>query len=361
MYIVIFTSLVCLFLTYLDSIGLYRRGLSVSFFLLTIIAAIHYDYGNDYMVYYDLYKTSTYYPFDYKAIIDGDYKDYGWVFLCYFFKPFGGFFTMVAVLSIIQNYLVYRFIKMHVCKSWWPMSIFVYLFLTNYYLLNLSMLRQGFIICVFLGLWTYIRDKKWWIPLIVLLLCSTIHTSSKILIPFSFWGFVPTRNNKIIALIYGLLLLLLLLSGSFINSLLDSVLQVEEFYDYAMIYDDDQYSVTFGLGYILGLIPFIVAVYYLLSTRDNNANIQIVMIAMLSSIITPFTSVIPLLGRVGLYFGVFQMCTIPLTFNSIKKREIRASLLLLWMSIHLFSYWMFFNNSIYMKSYRDFHTIFDVL
>ena len=114
MYVVIFISLVCLFLTYLDSIGKFRKGLSFSFVLLGFLAAIHYDYGNDYMPYYELYSQLTYYPFDYKSIIDGDYKDYGWAFLCYIFKPLGGFFTMVAVLSIIQNYIVYKFIKREV-------------------------------------------------------------------------------------------------------------------------------------------------------------------------------------------------------------------------------------------------------
>lgn len=361
MYIVIFASLVCLFLTYLDSIGLYRKGLLVSFLILTILAAIHYDYGNDYMPYYELYNRLTYYPFNYNEIIEGDYKDYGWAFLCYIFKPIGGFFTMVAVLNIIQNTIVYRFIKKQVQRSWWPLSIFIYLFITRFYLLNFSMLRQGFVVCIFLGLWTYIKDKKWWIPLIVLFLCSKVHASSMILIPFSFWGFVPSKNGKFIAIIYTILFFILFLSSNFINSVLDTVLHIEEFSEYADIYGGNENNVTFGIGYILSIIPFFFMLYYLLIINDNVSNRQMVMLSMLYFIIIPFTSVIQLISRIAIYFGVFQIAAIPWAFKSVKRHDIRILFMIIWIFWILYSYWMFFNEGVYANHYKTFHTIFEII
>lgn len=361
MYIVVFSSLACLFLTYLDSIGVFKKGLSVSFIILTILAAIHYDYGNDYMVYYDLYGSLTNSSFNYKAVINGEYKDYGWTFLCYLFKPVGGFFTMVAVLSVIQNLLVFRFIKNVVNRFWWPVAIFIYLFMTKFYLLNFSMLRQGLVVCIFLGLWTYIRDKKWWIPLIVLMLCSTIHASSKILIPFSFWGFLSAKKSKLIVFVYAILFLLLFLSSNFLNFMLEKAMLFETFEEYGDIYVDMESTVTFGLGYIVGIIPFMLSGYYLLKTKDNSANKQIVMLAMLSFLIAPFTSKIPLISRVAFYFGIYQMAAIPLVFKSIKRQSVRIIIMLPWIILQIYAYWRFFNYGVFAEPYRNFHTIFEVI
>lgn len=61
------------------------------FILITILGAIHYDYGSDYMSYYNTYREIVNLPFDLKAIMAGDYyRDTGWALLAFFFKPFGG-------------------------------------------------------------------------------------------------------------------------------------------------------------------------------------------------------------------------------------------------------------------------------
>lgn len=112
------------------------------------------------MSYYDIYKHVTAYQFDLSGIAAGDYFiEPGWVLLCWLFKHIGGFFKMVAVLNLIQNMLVYRTIKNYVEKKWWPLTVFIYLFSTSFYLLNFSMMRQGFVVCVFLGLWQLIKEK----------------------------------------------------------------------------------------------------------------------------------------------------------------------------------------------------------
>ena len=115
MYIVIFCSLIALLLTYLESTDQAEGGMKWGFVIVTILGMIHYDYGNDYMSYYDIYKQVISYRFDLSGIFAGDcYPEPGWVLLCWFFKPIGGFFMMVAVLNLVQNMLVYRTIKNYV-------------------------------------------------------------------------------------------------------------------------------------------------------------------------------------------------------------------------------------------------------
>lgn len=154
MYIVLFCSLVALLFTHLETKGKMKGGMKLGFILITLLGVIHYDYGNDYMPYYELSNQVTKYSFNLKAILAKEYyRDPGWVILCFLFKPIGGFFMMVAVLNVIQNCIVYRFIRRNVEKKWWVMALFVYLFVTGYYLMAFSMMRQMFVVIMFLGMW----------------------------------------------------------------------------------------------------------------------------------------------------------------------------------------------------------------
>ena len=161
MYIVIIISLIALFLTYQESVGRNKWGMKAGFILLTILACIHYDYGNDYMKYYELAKSFDNMPFDLMAIMEGEYfRDPGWVIINVLFNYVGGFFTLVAVLSIFQGAVFYRFIKGNVDKKWWWMGMYIYAICTSFYVLNFSMLRQGLAVAIFLACYPLIKPKE---------------------------------------------------------------------------------------------------------------------------------------------------------------------------------------------------------
>ena len=104
MYIVIFVSLIALALTFLNSRGRLQGGMAYGFILLAFLGAIHYDYGNDYMAYYEKFEEINEKSFDIGLIFSGEvFKEPGWALLCYLFKPLGGFFVMVAAFNIVQN------------------------------------------------------------------------------------------------------------------------------------------------------------------------------------------------------------------------------------------------------------------
>lgn len=361
MYIVIFCSLIALLLTYLESTNQAKGGMKWGFVIVTILGMIHYDYGNDYMPYYDIYKQALYYQFDLSGILAGDYfRDPGWVLLCWLFKPIGGFFMMVAVLNLIQNMLVYRTIKNYVEKKWWPLSVFIYLFSTSFYLLNFSMMRQGFVVCVFLGLWQLIKEKKWYLAAPILWLCSFVHTSALILIPFAFAGFVPIGKGKLWASLYIILFLVLWFSGSMLNDIFMSFMTVEEFQDYADTYSKYNNTMKIGLGFAMNLIPFILGMMYLRDTDSGHSfsDNLVVSIALISFVIAPFSSIIPLVSRVGYYFGSYQMIAIPLIYKNLKRKEIQLALLFLFVFMLAYDYLMFFKSPIWINKFTTFKTIF---
>ncbi|MDB8921186.1 EpsG family protein [Parabacteroides merdae] len=364
MYIVIFTSFIALLLTFLESKKVIQNGMKWGFVLVTFIGCIHYDYGNDYMSYLNIYKDVTQYDFDLKGILSGIYfREPGWALLCWLFKSIGGFFMMVAVLNIIQNYIVYRCIAREVDKAWWPVAFFVYLFSTSYYLMSFSMMRQEFVIIVFLGLWKYIKSRRWWIVLVVLYLCSFVHTSALVLLPFAFWGFMPMGKSKFIGAVYLVFLLLLWLGQEFTREIFVMSLNSEEVVKYADAYGNRTNTIKIGVGFVLNLIPIILSLLFLFKKKKQYTveERQLVALAIVANLITPFTSIIPLAGRLGMYFGVYSIVSYPLIYGNVERKDLRYVLVSIMIFMLLYDYVLFFNNPVWVEKYSEFHTIFPLI
>lgn len=363
MIVVAICSLLALLFTYLESRGRLRGGMKMGFVLVTVLGVIHYDYGNDYMAYYDIYRSIVGEPFNWANVLSGNtYKEPGWALINYMFQPIGGFFVMVAVLNIIQNVIYYKFIRNNVESSWWPMAVFIYLFSTSFYLLNFSMMRQGLAVAIFIGLWDYIKRKKWFYALCGLLCACSIHSSALILLPFAFWGYFSFRNGKLTALLFLILFIALWSSQDLLNEIFSSVLFVEEIQQYANSYGKREIEVSYGLGFIIGLIPLCISMYYFLFNRGTDKlKRSIVALASIGYLVVPFTQIIPLVDRFAIYFNAFGISSICVAYSSIRSKKLRYILLSIYILIMIYDYWRFFNVGVYSAHYLEFKSLFALL
>lgn len=358
MFVVIFSSLFALLFTWLESRRSLSNGMLIGFIPIILIGCLHYNYGNDYMSYLMVYEHIRAQPFDLSAVLDGEiYREPGWVILNYLFVPLGGFFTLVAVLSIVQGVLVYSFIRLYVDKRSWVWALFVFLFVTDYFLLSLSMMRQEFVMIVFLSLWSWIRKRYWLRCLLVICLLSFIHSTAMILFPFAFWGYLPARSAKLVAVIYIVLFLLLWTNRGLIDTMLQSMSKTEDLEDYIRVYKGNKVT-SFGLGFILKLFTFFVFLSYLLNNK-NGKDKQLIAIACVGTLIIPFTQVIALLGRLGMYFGIYQIAAVPIAYKGIRSPMLRLILTGIFFVSVLWDYYLFFKDSIYSDYYDTFYTIFE--
>ena len=362
MFVVIFCSVLALVLTYFNSNDKIKWGMKLAFILITLLGVIHYDYGNDYMSYYRLYNQVTSYNFNLNAILEKEYyRDPGWVILCFLFKPIGGFFMMVAILNIIQNTIVFRFIKVNVHKEQWTFAVFVYLFVTSFYLMSFSMMRQMFAMIMFLGMWKYIIRRQWWIPLIITYLCSLVHGSALVLLPFAFWGFIPMKNAKYIGIAYVILLGVLWIFGNTLNEMFQFAMAMDDsFSEYADRYEDSDTGLKLGLGFVINMIPFVLSCMFLLSKESKHTYQEksLVALAAIAFLIMPFGQIIQLIGRVASYFSIFSLASIPLVYGNIKNKGIRKIFVTLCVFITMYNYYLFFLEGVYEEKYSTFHTIF---
>ena len=185
---VTFTSILAVFLTYLSKYKGLEQLYNLSFVLVTIVACVHYNFGTDYPTYYEIFlRVNQSYDISSLSFASDLYVEPGWAFINYIFSLFGvplGFFLMVAVLSIIQNAIYYKLIKNYVTSNsrWFAMAI--YLFSSTLYILNFSMMRQGFAVSLVAMALMFLCEKRFVLSILMNIFAALIHTSALIFLPF---------------------------------------------------------------------------------------------------------------------------------------------------------------------------------
>lgn len=368
MNVVIIISILALLLSILQSVGVFRKGLMLGFVLTTFLLIIHFNFGNDYVTYYEWFLDvlNSHYSFSELFEPNTFLKDPGWFVLYWLFALIfgkGGFFVMVAIISIIEGVIYYKIIRKYVPEKWYWLAMFIYLFQTCLYPLTFSMMRQALVLALILIIYGNVREGKHIAQSIILLVISFfIHKSSIFFIPFLFINYLPLKYGKNISITLIIFLLTFLFLNRITHRVLDYIMQIPFFVNYGSIYGNANVTITFGLGYFLRLIMFGVLLYYLRTKETEDKYRDYVLLAAFSIIILPFETIIPLITRVNYYFQVFYIIAIPLAYDNIKNTLFRNGLLLFFIIFEIYSYSLFCApSSIFYEGYQHFHTIFSTI
>lgn len=91
-----------------------------------------------------------------------------------------GFFVLVALISVVENYIYYRLIKDYVPVKWRWFKVFLYVGGMDSLYLKFSMLRQGLCVALFVGAVLLMNKKKLLPAIAVIIFALTIHLSSAV-------------------------------------------------------------------------------------------------------------------------------------------------------------------------------------
>lgn len=364
MIVIISVSILAIILTYLEANSRLKSGMKIGFILLTIVASIQFCVGNDYITYYKNFLEVKDSSYSLAEIIEGRaHRDIGWGILIWLFSHVkNGFFLLVALLATLENLIYYRFISKYVDKRWWAFSVFLYTICTSMYLMNFTMLRQALVDAIFLACWPLIISKKWVPTLFILYLCTFIHGSSKVLLPFVFWGFIPFKSTKFWGIAYAVSLMALYLFGGFVNDILEPFFEMEDFKGYVATYGNDNRKISFGgIGFWIYLTPVILTVCYLITNKTSDKSTKsLVCISAIGSLILPFGTVIPMIGRLANYFVAYRLSAYPTIYQSAQNTILREVLLWLIILITIYDYYIFFEDPTWV-AFTEFRTIFEVI
>ena len=151
MYAIFFVGFVTVALAYQAKFFKYHICLLFSFVVLGTFLAVRYDFGNDYMPYMLMHKELQ------NMSIFNSHYEFGWIILNKFVY---NFYLLVAVLSIFNCYVYFRFINRYVPLQFWWLAVFIYVFNTNFMLIQASAMRQTVAILVFIYSIKYIINRN---------------------------------------------------------------------------------------------------------------------------------------------------------------------------------------------------------
>lgn len=229
---------------------LYRFALLLT---LWIPAALRLNIGTDYPGYVYLYNYAEF----------GDIEP-GYYFICKVLREINaGSIYMFALISLIS----YIPICFGVPKK--GLFVSVYFFCCLFYLSTYSLIRQGAAVCLIWYASYALLEGKNIKFIIVLLLASTFHYSSLIILPFYFIKNMFSLNRKmiIIVLLTGTIGIL---NFNVIDKIFSSALFLDSHYgSYAMSQYNKETEMGSGLGVAIRLLIPVYSLYILPNIKDK--------------------------------------------------------------------------------------------
>ena len=263
-----------------------------------------------------------------------------------------GCWWLRAVLFFLENVIIYLFIVRHVEQRWYWLAVFIYVFNPNFWVLSSSMMRQWLAMCVILLSVMRLEKGKTLQYLILVLIAFSIHFSAGVGLIFLPLSFLQKKNT-----IGSFAILVVCLIGFWVVSPL--------FIDYVALFlkAGDFYQIGYmethggvGITSVAFLLIYTFILFYSVKAKQRqNLSCWIV---MLSALIMPLLSYGELISRIGYYFTIFSMVSLPLfMINPRVDRATKNILVSVLVLYYIYAFFLFFNSPTWIKAYGTYHTI----
>lgn len=318
-------------------------GLKLAFFVIFIFCALRLDYGNDYPSYISAFN---------KINSGFDSYELGWVWLNRICN-IGGFRLLIVITSFINCYAFYSFIKNNLTPNFYWLGVFIYLSNPDLMLLNLSMMRQALALSIFIYVCRFIREKRLLFFIIGIVIASLFHTSAILLLPVYFVNRIDSNKTKLSVFLYlGITFLLFIYANLFIELLSDYIFKYFLFYTKYFEFRD----MKIGFGVILKIFFSVFFIYIMTKSKVKDTRI-ILLIASISSLFIPMSSVSSLFMRLGVYLLAFNVLAFPISMMQIKSKITKYAYVFIIIFFHLVMLIYFFKSETYGDAYYYYRSI----
>lgn len=331
-----------------------KRTLLIAFIILTLLAILRYDFGNDYASYriaFDKIHMGWSSPFEDQILFN------------FLNAITPNFYLFIAITSVLTIYPVYKLLSLCVEEKYAWIGVLVYCINPYLFLMSLSAIRQSVATGMFIVA-CYFGYKRKPIPyLIIVLLASLVHASAIILLPFYFIA-NDRKMGKVQVLIIITVFLILLVSGDVFNDLMEKFIEM---------FDNTQYEhyVEEGDSNSLRatLLSSIFFVYVAINVpRLKGAALASSKLYLIGCICSVLAFRLSMLTRVQMYFDIFSIVSIPLIIKSNLSNEHKPLWIIinryvfpiLIFTIYVLRYYSFFTNPLW-EAFTEYHTILEVL
>ena len=340
-----------------------QKCLSFVFIILTIFLGIRYMFGSDYISYlsqYNIIKQGVDYSYSwYESILFNETpSEPGWVLINRCFAS-SSFAFLVFVLTVIECYFLYKYIRRYVSPCWYWFSIFLFMVNPSNMLTCISMMRQYLAMTIFLIAIRYIFNGKFIKYFILILTATFIHTSSIILLPVYLLrniNFSVFRKKSIIYTATLILVLWYIWGASLCGDIINNLLGIGLFQRYELYALDDTGSISLGLSTIVYVLLFYFGIGVI--KYSSNEEAILILISLIGILVLPLGVNISLISRLSFYFTYALIFVCPIIFDKIKRKGIRYLLIIMMIFFYIKSFVSFFDSPINWETYSKYQTIF---
>lgn len=348
-------NIVVVIMAYLARVEKHQFMLAWAFALMAIVLGIRYGYGNDFYEYQ--------YFFYHEAMMEdnSEHMELGWLFLNRFFRPLG-FPAFVFLLTCIEHFMLYDLIKRHVPSDYYWLTVFIYVFNSDYMLIGLSMMRQFLVQLI--GLYAVeFAIKRKFIPFLILVFIGfMIHKIALLILPLFLLSYIKRIRWWMIALLIFLTFYVIKNMGTIIDVV--SSMLLESDVKYAESYLSEQVLVeehSLGMRYIYHYVIYSIVCICNFKHLNSNDRVFAWMVFM-GLFFLPFQYIFPMAIRTSWMYTIAELLVFPILLS---KERIPAfkygfPILLVFFTIWL-DYRSIFLSEIYGDYYREYKTVFSIL
>ncbi|WP_162200602.1 EpsG family protein [Mesobacillus campisalis] len=314
----------------------------LSFGVLFLFLALRYDFGNDYMSYYGVHEA----------------LNAGWqltlgneeILYKYFNLLIPNFYVMVAILSFFYICTLFLLIKstLYIRQYWF--AVLILLINPYLFLVHLSSFRQTIALCFLVFAVHFLTKGKRLFYFLFISIAVGFHQSALVMFPVYFLLNQKKINAVKIVTIMGVVILLLItpLSDTLFKWILD--------------FFPKGYSYYYEQGLQNSLRATLISSFYffLIVLNINKLTGRELIygkLALIATIISLLAYKASMINRIGMYFDIFLIVTIPLIFSKMKQGKVRLILFVAMFGIYILRYWSFFNNPVWIEFYGTYQTI----
>lgn len=352
MIVTLILGLLCILFNFIAYFQKSDWGLKLSFFLIFLFLGLRYNYGNDYETYIGLFNRV--YEEGNIAFDPSMYLFYepGWMILNWICRPIG-FFGMTMVLALFYSITVYSLIKKYVPYQYYWIAVFFVVVNPGFLLVHSTAMRQTVAILIFLWSINFIVNKKIIGFVLCIALASTFHYTSLTILLISPFFF----DNRKVSIVYGSVLfsvyLFFFIFGSFLVPYFGQLVSLfsERYEAYS-----EKGTANSGLGFI-----FYSSIFLLTLALDKVQDKKIAVffkIAVVYFMLMPFTLIIEMTARIGMYFSPCVVIVYPFIFKTLKSNVYKYSFLSILLLFTIYQFFQFFYSDTYRDYFMEYQTFF---
>lgn len=273
------------------------------YLLTTLRLSIGYDYNMYAIAFMDL-KTQDFWNFTYYD------WEYGFILLT---KLLGmilpTFISYYAVIALITLIPVVIFIYQNTEKVWLGTFMYINFFL---FFMQMNFIRQAIALSITLFAWQFIKNKKFFKFLVVVLIASCFHMTALIMIPFYFLSKMRPTGKQVI--FYGYALTIFYFSSTGILNIVTKVFHQE--------YNNTTF-ITEGISIIYAVVPIIILIFTMIQSEKilslNANNRYVISMVFAGTFFMIIMARHSILERFSYYFFIYIALLVPELISSVEK------------------------------------------